>query len=122
MPSLKRHDGELQVDNSNTPDVPVPGFGRGGMQMAAPTISCAHCGSVVMLNPFRERPRNYCRKCDRYICDGCGIVTQKPGYEHRSFEQLSDMVTSGKYTIVGGSPCEPIVVPTAPAGLIIPGV
>lgn len=30
---------------------------------------CAHCGSQVVLNAKRTRPREYCWKCDHYICD-----------------------------------------------------
>jgi len=118
MSSLKRHDGELQIDNRATGGA-VPGFGNAS-NYSAPTITCCHCGGVVMLNPLRERPRNYCRKCDRYICDGCGAVTQQPGYQHRSFQELADMVTSGRYTIVGGTASDPILVPTS-SGVIIHG-
>lgn len=120
MPSLKRHDGELMIDNraAGTPAIPgMPGFGN---YAELPTMGCAHCGGVVVINPLRTRERAYCRKCDRYICDGCSLVTQKPGYEHRSFAELSDMVTSGRYTIIGGTACEPILAPVNPS--IILGV
>lgn len=110
MSSLKRHDGELQIDNRATGGA-VPGFGNAS-HYAAPTLTCWHCKNVVMLNPFRERPRNYCRKCDRYICDSCAAVAAQPDYQHRSFDQLAEMVTSGKFTIAGGTPSAPILIPT----------
>jgi hypothetical protein len=108
--SLKRHDGELQIDNRATGGA-VPGFGNAS-HYAAPTITCWHCKTVFMVNPLRTRPRNYCRKCDRYICDGCGAVAAQPDYQHRSFDQLAEMVMSGKYTIAGGSTSNPILIPT----------
>lgn len=110
MASLKRHEGELQIDNRATGGA-VPGFGS-ATHYAAPTITCWHCKTVFMVNPLRTRPREYCRKCDRYICDGCGAVAAQPDYVHRSFDQLAEMVTSGKYTIAGGSTSNPILVPT----------
>lgn len=33
--------------------------------------NCPHCQNDVMLNPLRTRPRNWCMKCDAYICDNC---------------------------------------------------
>lgn len=33
------------------------------------TLSCAHCNTVVVLNPARTRERGYCSKCHAYICD-----------------------------------------------------
>lgn len=86
------------------------GAGRGVFE--APTVTCAHCAAVVIINPKRTRDREYCAKCDKYICDGCGTVAKAPGYSHRSFAQLADMVRSGRFTIVGGSASAPILKPT----------
>ena len=72
MASLKRHEGYLLVDNRFNGPIPAqPGFeGVGGNQVIeCATITCAHCNTVVILRPDRKRPRNYCRNCDRYICD-----------------------------------------------------
>lgn len=37
-------------------------------------LTCCHCNRVVKLLPagFRKRPRNYCAKCDHYVCDSAG--------------------------------------------------
>lgn len=110
MPSLKRHDGELMIDN-RAAGGPVPGMGN-VRYVEAPTITCAHCAGVWMVNPNRTRPRNYCRKCDRYICDSCGIVAAQANYTHRSFKELADLVTSGKAFIAGGSPSDPVLIKT----------
>lgn len=64
MSSLRRHEGYLLVDNR------VSGAGL----EESPTITCSHCHRVVVINPQRTRPRQYCSGCDHYICDGCGEV------------------------------------------------
>ena len=76
--SKRKHEGYVLIDNTYGPgvteefirasgkDVPVVGEGR---KYESATITCSHCHRVVILNPDRSRPRNYCRKCDHYICD-----------------------------------------------------
>lgn len=78
MTSLKRHEGYLLIDNRFGPgvsaefirasgkDAPVVPEGR---MFESATVTCSHCHSIVVLNPGRSRPRNYCRKCDHYVCD-----------------------------------------------------
>ena len=74
MSSLKRHEGYLLIDNRGLPAIPqhpdkrFDPIGRNQLYECA-TITCAHCNTVVILRPDRSRPRNYCRKCDKYICD-----------------------------------------------------
>lgn len=34
-----------------------------------PTRTCCHCGTIVLLNPKRVRPRSSCLKCFDYVCD-----------------------------------------------------
>lgn len=84
MSSLRRHEGYLLLDNTCGPgvteefirrsgkDVPCAGEGR---KYESATITCSHCHAVVILNPDRSRPRNYCQKCDHYVCDqaGCAV-------------------------------------------------
>ena len=45
----------------------------GGTLQEWDTLTCAHHGGIVVLNPERKRKRGYCRKCNAYICDlpGC---------------------------------------------------
>jgi hypothetical protein len=83
MRSLRSYEGYLLIDNRNNegvpgglahasnPDLPVS-FGRGVFE--APTITCSHCGSVVIINPNRQRERSFCAKCNHYLCDGCGVI------------------------------------------------
>lgn len=92
--SLRRHEGYLQVDNRNSPGISEeqavaaglpPGAGRGLFE--APTYTCSHCQSVVVLNPLRTRDRAWCKKCDHYLCDRCG-VTAAQTKECLTFNQL----------------------------------
>ena len=83
MPSLKRHEGYLLVDNRDGPglsEADVAAWRAAGKHvLAVPegkkheagTITCHHCQAVVILNPARTRSRNYCPGCDHYICDTC---------------------------------------------------
>lgn len=77
--SLKDRSGYLIIDHSESPgikpeDVPpqlrnsTPIVGAGEV-FERDIQFCSHCGSQVVLNPLRERPRSYCAKCDHYICD-----------------------------------------------------
>ena len=73
MSSLKRHEGYLLIDNRGLPGIDNPNekferIGKNQLYECA-TITCAHCNTVVILRPDRSRPRNYCRKCDKYVCD-----------------------------------------------------
>lgn len=87
MPSLRRFEGELLIDNRFGPGVTAefvrasgkeaPVVGEGALYESA-TVTCAHCGTVVVLNPNRTRPRAYCRKCDNYTCDPCSARDCKP--------------------------------------------
>ena len=109
MSSLKRHDGELVADNRAS-GLPIPGFSQSFVEL--PTLGCIHCGGCVVLNQWRTRPREYCRTCNRYICDGCAAVAKEPGYLHRTIDDLTELVQSGRFVIAGGTVCNPILKPT----------
>lgn len=111
MSSLLRHDGELMIDNRASGD-PIPGMPRAGAFTEVRTISCRHCGGAWVVNPWRTRPREYCRHCNRYICDGCFARSKQPDYVHRTIDDLTEMVQSGRWTIAGGTCCDPILIPT----------
>lgn len=64
MSSLQRHEGYLLIDNRASGD---------GLLESA-TVTCSHCHRIVVLNPDRTRPREYCAGCDHYICDGCAAI------------------------------------------------
>lgn len=95
--SKRSHEGYLLIDNRCNPGVPdelavrvgLPvGAGRGMFE--APTITCSHCQTVVIINPLRNRERAYCGKCDHYICDGCGAARAANGGECRTMRQIAD--------------------------------
>jgi len=99
MTSLNKDNGWLMIDNR----------AAGGKLLENHTMSCSHCGGVVVLNPQRIRARAYCRSCDHYICDDCANVASQATYKHMSFAELSDKVRSGKCVIIGGTPSSPIL-------------
>ena len=86
----RAQEGWLFVDNSfavrNSPN-PYPtetdllrararGYAFDGMQVPvyeSATATCSHCNAQVILRPDRTRAREYCAKCDAYLCDGCGF-------------------------------------------------
>lgn len=74
------------MDHRGSPGVPdeivqkdglVSGAGHGLFESA--TFTCNHCEAVVVKNPDRSRERAWCKKCDHYICDGCGMTMHKTG-------------------------------------------
>jgi len=64
--SKRRHEGYLIVDHRASPG---NALAPEGQVYETPTVTCSHCGSVVILSPTRTRPRHYCFKCDHYVCD-----------------------------------------------------
>lgn len=100
MSSLNKDNGWLMIDNRAS--------GEGVKEMH--TMSCSHCGGVVVLNPQRIRARAYCRSCDHYICDNCGVVASQPQYQHMSFKELADKVRNGQLTIAGGTASAPVLI------------
>ncbi len=50
------------------------------------TNTCSHCGNAYQMNRYRIRPREYCKRCDHYICDGCYGLSQQPDYVHIPFK------------------------------------
>jgi hypothetical protein len=79
--SKRSHEGLLIIDHSESPGVtPEDVNGMGpivgkGQTFEAPIVQCCHCNVGVILNPLRNRPRNYCQKCDAYVCDQAGCLT-----------------------------------------------
>lgn len=118
--SKKSHEGYLLVDHRASPGLPEdiavkagldPRMTSEGKVYESATIGCCHCGGVVIKNPLRVRDRAHCVQCDKYICDWCDLARSKPDYIHRSFDELSDLVTSGRFTI-SGSMSNPTLTPT----------
>lgn len=110
MPSLKRFEGYLQTDHRAGPGIPGLGLPHGQMVEVA-TMTCCHCATPTIPNPNRTRPREYCRSCDRYLCDFCARTASRAGYIHRSFNEILDLVSSGRFTI-SGPMSDPLLTPT----------
>jgi ribosomal protein S27AE len=114
-------EGYLFLDHRASPGIPEamaratglpPGQVREGKVLEMKTKACRHCGAVFMLNPDRTRARHTCPKCaGNYICDGCAAAATQPQYVHRSFDEIADLVRSGRFT-VSGDPSAPILLPT----------
>jgi hypothetical protein len=88
MASKRRLEGYLLVDNRHAPAIdanqvraferqhgPVTAAGVTGLFESA-TLTCAHCHAQIVLNPNRSRPRHYCSKCDKYVCDNAACVLE----------------------------------------------
>ena len=111
MSSKRSHEGVILIDHRFTPGIsdemthkqglPV---GAGSGVFEAPTYTCSHCTAVVIINPLRNRAREYCRKCDHYICDGCAAIMAGTK-ECKTFKQVIDEiqedVENGKTIYIG---------------------
>jgi predicted RNA-binding Zn-ribbon protein involved in translation (DUF1610 family) len=91
----RAHEGYLMIDHRASPGIPEDTALKMGLNPAevgegtlyeAPTMGCAHCGTVVIINPKRTRERAHCLKCNRYICDNCELEKKLPDYIHVSLE------------------------------------
>lgn len=76
MRSLTEHTGYLTIDHRDSPGMPDEVMAKIGLPVKSgvgffegDVKTCAHCQAIVFLNPDRTRPRNYCAKCDHYVCD-----------------------------------------------------
>jgi ribosomal protein S27AE len=81
------NEGYLMVDHRASPglsDNPLMGEGK---LFEAKTNHCSHCGTVVIMNPLRTRERSFCSKCNKYICDNCGVSVKLPDYVHKPYKQ-----------------------------------
>ena len=122
MPFQKKSsDGEVFLDLRASPGIPpelavrlgyAPEQVKEGAVFESATLGCPHCGSCVVINPLRTRERAHCYKCNAYICDGCEILSHQPNYVHSTIKELKDLVGSGKYTMVGGSTAQPVLLKT----------
>lgn len=71
---------------------------RAGMIFESATITCSHCKQAYVKNKFRIRAREYCKKCDHYICDGCGKEAAEPNYVHLCGQEKLDKILDAKET------------------------
>lgn len=100
MPSLKRHEGYLLIDNSAGPGITESDLAKlphketlvavpEGKKFEAATLTCKHCHVTMLRNPLRVRERSFCRKCTHYICDRCAAVAWQTG-ECRTMDEVLD--------------------------------
>ncbi len=92
--SKRSHEGYLLIDHCFTPGISeemvhasgLPkGAGQGKFEIS--TFTCSHCPRIVIMNPERTRPREWCSGCDQYICDFCAAVKAKTGI-CKTYEQV----------------------------------
>jgi hypothetical protein len=79
----RSQEGYLLVDHRNSPGITerdlTPALRAAGFEahtgvFESPTIRCAHCGTMVVINPQRTRARHYCQPCDHYVCDQANCI------------------------------------------------
>jgi len=110
--SLKDGSGYLIIDHSESPGIDpsdIPEKLRSTTNIVGPNQVfeadvqfCAHCGSQVILNPKRTRPRGYCSKCNHYICDNpicnkeCAPLKQLLDKAERSIIKTGNIILTDK--------------------------
>lgn len=94
MPSKRQQEGYLLIDHRYSPGLPDTDFDQRiygpGRTFEAATKQCSHCQRAIVVNPFRQRERAYCPKCDHYICDNCETTRHLTGGECRPFRQIAE--------------------------------
>lgn len=70
--------GELKMVGAD-----IDGNLREGQTFSYPTYTCAHCSTMVVMRPNRERPRKSCMSCGGWICEKKQICNEHctPLYE-----------------------------------------
>ena len=95
----RTREGYLIVDHRASPGLTEeearqagydPKLTKEGKVFEAASLTCSHCKTSIVKNPFRQRERAYCSKCDHYICDFCAAQMREPGYNHTPFEKIVD--------------------------------
>jgi hypothetical protein len=101
MITKRSREGELLVDHRAGPGLPPDFWARVGLQgfvtpggavAEVPTMTCAHCNAVVVMNMLRTRPRGWCRKCDAYVCDSPSC-----NHECKPFAEILDEAERAAY-------------------------
>lgn len=112
-------EGELMIDHRASPGIPEDMARRVGLPpkqlgegslFEAAILRCNHCSTPQIKNLNRIRPRYSCAKCNfAYVCDNCAATMTLPQYVHRTIDEISDMVRSGRW-IVSGSTSAPVMI------------
>ena len=117
---MPQKEGYLLIDHTASPGVPEwmariagvdPALVAEGKRLESATLTCKHCKSTVVKNPFRKLERAKCAKCSFvYICDICAFEASLPDYDHTPYEKKVDLILSGKGETLG-SP-QKLILPT----------
>lgn len=106
---MAQREGEIQIEHRwPSPGLPEDmarrmGISPGPGVYRIPTLTCIHCKTTAIKNPFRVRERGKCFKCSmKYLCDTCWAETFLPDYDHTPFDKKVDLMLSGKPLL--GSP------------------
>lgn len=104
--SERSDEGYLMVNHKNSPGLSpefllelqkaFPGEdtlppNRGHGMFEAPILKCTHCQGMIIVNPLRDRRRERCPSCFRYICDKCAL-NMKLGLECKPFEKVIEEI------------------------------
>src|SRR6185369_6445733 len=97
---MAQREGFLLIDHRASPGIPAdvatqigmdPKLVGEGRMLEAATLTCAHCKTVIVRNPYRTRERARCPKCShKYLCDICAFHATLPDYNHKPFEAKVD--------------------------------
>lgn len=77
-------------------------------------LTCSHCHRQILVNPDRTRPREYCAKCDHYICDWCAAA-RKGVDECRPMNQVLDLQQAAAFRAEQSQKSTIYTPPAAPA-------
>jgi hypothetical protein len=110
---LPQREGYLLIDHRASPGLPdhiaaASGFDpmstRGGRMFEAATLTCKHCKTTVIKNPYRARERHTCARCSHgFICDECALEARMPDYDHTPFEAKIDRAFSDRARRAGNA-------------------
>jgi hypothetical protein len=101
--SKREREGYVSVDHRNSPGLSEEWAAEaskatgvqidavpGGTHFQSPTFKCAHCPRQVVMRPDRTRARNYCTRCDWYICDDCALLRKISNVACRPYQRYLD--------------------------------
>jgi hypothetical protein len=99
----RQREGYLMIDHRNSPGMDEASMVAAGLPADAgrglfesPTATCNHCCAQVVLNPNRTRERAYCRACDSYLCDACGVERARTLTCTTIDQRMNDMLTAAE--------------------------
>jgi hypothetical protein len=88
MRSKRAQEGVILIDHRASPGISqefikannldAPAVGAGAVFESA-LLECHSCGTDIILNPNRSRPREWCMEHDAYLCDRCALMRRVTG-------------------------------------------